>query len=104
MMIKHGASVMGVKPETVIGIIVANSVYRQHGVNMVMTCGTDSKHSKNSLHYCGLAFDIRINGIPGYKIEKIVHDLTESLGDEFDVVLERNHIHVEYQPEKGINL
>jgi hypothetical protein len=56
-----------------------------------------------------MAFDVRIKNLDGNEkdISKedvhiasyIVNDLKESLGVQYDVVLEPNHIHIEFDPD-----
>jgi len=100
MKLKKGVTLTGIRPELLIAIMVANDVYSYHGYEFVITSVTDGKHSKTSLHYPGFAFDSRIRNIDDDTISVIVEDLRNSLTDEFDVVLEGNHIHIEYQPKR----
>jgi len=96
------ASVKGLKSEALIAWDIADQVYDANGIaECTLTCGTDSHEDKpNSLHNSGLAIDLRISNIPGDHILKpIVKELTERLGDDYDVVLEPNHIHVEFDPK-----
>lgn len=96
MKIKPGVKAAGLKAEALLGITVAESVYRQHGYELVVTSITDGKHMKGSLHYKGLAFDCRTNMMPASMKEKVTAALSEALGPEYDVVLEPTHIHVEF--------
>jgi hypothetical protein len=34
----------------------------------------------------------------------LLRDLRDALADDFDVVEEGNHIHIEFQPKRGVNL
>lgn len=83
---------------------VVGSVYHKYGHECVVTSCMEGSHSRNSLHYAGLALDFRIRHLPPGVPEAIAADVRDSLTDEFDVVLERTHLHVEYQPERGINM
>ncbi len=58
----------------------------------------DGKHKDHSRHYIGLAFDLRrwlLNSI----VDKFVEELREALGAHWDVIDEKTHIHVEYDPK-----
>ena len=50
--------------------------------------------SPGSLHYANLAIDIRRP--KGYAL--IRDQIKEHLGDDFDVISEKDHIHIEYDP------
>ena len=100
MRLKKGVRIRGLRPEIVLAMIMANEVCEKLGVEMVITSCTEGKHSWGSLHYSGCAFDFRKwvfsdNGVEARKM------LSEKLGQEFDVVLERTHIHVEFQPKEA---
>jgi hypothetical protein len=91
-------SVIGIRPETCIALMVAENVYRsmQLDGDMIVTSITDGKHSLNSLHYVGFAFDLRI---PLERKEDYAAELRLALTDEFDVLAEGDHVHVEFQPK-----
>lgn len=100
MKFKPGVRVFGVRPELTLAIIAVNSVYEAEGYDLVITSVTEGKHSRASLHYAGQAFDCRIWGIPELKLQEFVRILQQALTDEFDVVLEKDHIHIEFQPKR----
>ena len=98
MQLKKGVSVKGIRPELLLGLTIASDVYKKLGEDLVITAVTDGKHKRGSLHFLGLGADLRTrffsdNGKNATKL------LKEALGDEFDVVLEKDHIHLEYQPK-----
>ena len=82
------------------GIFVCEGVYEAYGYEMTVTSVTDGTHSRASLHYVGFAFDLRTRHIPLDELPLIQKDLQEALTDEFDVVLESNHFHIEFQPKR----
>jgi hypothetical protein len=45
------------------------------------------------------AFDLRTRDTPIKILPLIKKDLQEALTDEFDVVLEKDHFHIEFQPK-----
>jgi len=68
-----------------------------------ITSANDSEHMSGSLHYKNRAFDIRTKNIIGNeKLEARLwaERMQVELGDDYDVLLEKDHIHVEYDPEE----
>ena len=70
-----------------------------------ITSAADGSHMSGSLHFVNRAYDIRINNIVGFAdfpkaAEVWAERIQASLGDDYDVVLEEDHIHVEYDPEE----
>lgn len=65
------------------------------GYEMTITSGKDGKHMKGSKHYSGNAIDIRIKDMKS-DIVILVNRLKNTLGRNFDVIKEIDHIHVEY--------
>ena len=63
----------------------------------IITFALDGKHSKNSLHYSGYAIDLRTLDMLGRQHD-VVKELKRVLGSDYDVVLEHDHIHLEYDP------
>ena len=68
-------------------------LYEGNGLDFYITCIRDGNHSPKSLHYIGNAVDFR-----GHE-EFSSFQIREVLGKDFDVVPERTHIHVEYDPD-----
>lgn len=66
---------------------------------IVVTSILDGVHSTRSLHYKGLAFDMRIHIYSQSVVKSIMEELEYLLGKNYDVVLEKDHIHVEYDPK-----
>lgn len=99
--IKNTVELQGMQPELVPAIIVANEVYAELGYRCVITSVVDSKHSRTSLHYVGFALDLRTRDVPVEKHQAICAEIAARLGPQYDVVLESNHIHIEFQPKVG---
>lgn len=99
--IKPGVKIAGMLPEAAIGMQFVMGTYAAHGFMFRLTSGTDGKHKTNSLHYFGKAFDCGITQLPETAWEPLAAEIAGALGDEFDVVLERDppHIHVEWDPK-----
>lgn len=103
-MLKHNARIDGIRPETLFGIFIAERVFAKLGHEFTVTSVTDSRHGRASLHFVGFAFDIRSRDIPSAERESVRLALQKALGPTFDVVLESDHFHVEFQPKTGLNL
>lgn len=100
MKTKHGVSMNGIQPELVMGLSIAEGYFNDEGISeMVVTSIVDGKHSSGSLHYVGYAADIRIWAIASDKLASFTEGLADELGNEFDVVLDTDHIHIEFQPK-----
>lgn len=100
--LKEGVDLLGLQPQTTFAIMVAWSCYQavhKDGECVVTSCA-DGKHSKGSRHYVGLAFDLRIRGLPSTEQATLAEMIKECLTNQYDVVLESDHIHVEYDPER----
>jgi hypothetical protein len=65
------------------------------GYEVTITSGCDGQHKEGSKHYTGRAFDFRTRDYPG-DLEKWVTRMKHTLGDLYFVLLERTHIHVQY--------
>ncbi len=102
MKLKPGVA-MNARPEVLYAIGVADAVYRLlAGRECVVTSFNDGKHGRDSLHYEGMAADLRTRDLPLHQKLAVFHALRallEPLG--FDVVLESDHIHLEYDPKAG---
>lgn len=66
---------------------------------LVITSTTEGKHRKNSLHYKGLAFDVRISDKTKEETNRFLNLLKFHFDRTLDIVLEKDHIHIEYDPK-----
>lgn len=67
-----------------------------------ITSANDSRHGDDSLHYKNRAFDLRIYNITGlvqFEAELWAERLALALGEDYDVVKEKDHIHIEWDPD-----
>ena len=96
-MIKSGVDLRGLTPQMAIAYTIACRCYGQY--DCVITSASDGKHGPNSLHYNGQALDLRTRHINGQGLQLVVDKLKEAFGSQFDVVLESDHIHVEFDPK-----
>ena len=97
MMLKPGVKPTSLQPELLLGIMVAKHVYLEIGKEFTLTSLNDGEHMPGSLHYDGLACDLRSRHLhdPGMVAQRI----RERLTDDYDVVVEKDHIHLEFQPK-----
>jgi hypothetical protein len=97
MLLKMGVDISRLKKEIrrILGII--EFLYMKNGEEAVITSTYEGTHSPQSLHYANLAIDIRIphTGNPADMTTK----LKQNLNKDYDVVLEKDHIHIEYDPK-----
>lgn len=66
------------------------------GVKPVMTDGVAPRAGK-SLHPVGLAVDLRIRDLESKQQQYLYRMIKLLLGRDYDVILYKTHIHVEYQ-------
>lgn len=71
-------------------------------VACVITSAHDSQHHDGSLHYVGRAIDVRTREMAETQRNEVVGACKLKLGPlGFDVVLESDHLHIEYDPKPG---
>ena len=75
------------------------SAYQELGYECVVTEGCGGTHSERSRHYDGLALDLRTNHMKADHRLELAVNLSTALGPEFDVVMESDHTHVEWDPK-----
>jgi len=99
--LKEGVSVSGLRPEILLAWDIADQVYEDYGVDECwLTSGQDSRHKWGSLHFVGLAIDLRTRNIPDNTLKGSITIMTRKhLGKQYDVVLESDHLHIEFQPK-----
>ena len=73
--------------------IVANG----ENYEITITSACDGSHMKNSLHYVGLAIDIRSRDMSNItESAKWIDKFLNIHSKCFDIVIENDHIHIEY--------
>lgn len=100
MKLKDGVTVMGIRPELVLALFIADRIWAGLGQELVVTSVTDGKHSRTSLHYAGQAADLRVNYFDAPTRQKAADRLKDALGLDYDVIIEPDHIHLEFQPRR----
>jgi hypothetical protein len=80
-------------------LLKIHDVFEMYELQTWITSADDSKHMAGSFHYLGLALDFRsYYWLVHIAPFELANKLAVVLGDEFDVVLEKDHIHIEYDP------
>ena len=97
-MLKMGVSVYDLRDEMRRALNKIEDCYNVEGLEAVITSTTGGVHMPSSLHYVGRAVDVRKP--PETKLDRIVRCLRDKLGKNFDVVVEHDHIHIEYDPKR----
>jgi len=100
MKLKEGVRLIGLHNQMVVAMLVCSSVFGKLGQELVITSVVEGKHKDGSLHYSGQAFDLRTRNMSRYRARLITAELKHRLPTDFDIILESNHIHIEYQPKK----
>lgn len=99
--VKPGVSTSLITFEAIRIIQVVSSAYQNVvGRVPVVTSWMDGKHIKGSRHYDGLALDFRIWGLTEEQKRLIGAEIAAQIGEEFDIVFEPTHLHVEFDPKR----
>ena len=100
MILKEGVKINGTRPEIVFALNVCDAVYSKYGEELVITSLNDGKHSITSLHYAGCAADLRTHYFDIDEVKIVASDIRSRLGLDYDVIVEKDHIHLEFQPRR----
>jgi len=96
MLIKAGVDISRLRPEIRKKLPgIAGLVWYCTKEEIIVTSTYEGSHSEGSLHYANLAVDIRRKA----QDETVYWRIKEYLGGDYDVVLEDDHLHVEYDPK-----
>jgi len=101
-------TVFAVKPGVVLGSMpemeyarrIVARVYARFGYELTVTSGYEGSHDAASLHYKGLAEDYRTRDLRPGDVERIASEIRAMLGTDYDVIVETNHLHVEFDPKE----
>lgn len=85
----------GVRPWSLLIAAAAANVGAELGLEVVITSGEDGTHRTNSKHYSGEALDLRTRAWTTDDTLTFMRALSRRLGSAFQVVKERDHLHVE---------
>lgn len=98
MQCKIGVYPAQLQTETLFAMLLCEDVLKSTGHDLIITSISDGLHKKDSLHYDGFAFDLRINHLRGISSCELRDRLQRALPFVYQVILEPSHIHVEYDP------
>ena len=100
---KRGVNTEGVLPQVWFALGIAQEIYaRETKKPLIVTSLDDGTHKKTSKHYKGLGADLRTKHLTAPEVAVVFKALQTSLEPLcFDVVLEGDHIHIEYDPKQG---
>ena len=95
--VKTGISL---QPEIISIFPLIERLCTEYGFEFVVTSGTEGRHKAYSKHYEGKAIDIRSldfkDGCLGSDCRSFVEHLQGLLGDDYFVLQEKTHCHVQF--------
>ena len=87
-------------PQITLALMVLDGVFIKHGIEMVITSVNDANHAPTSLHYSGHGIDFRSRTVPDKTQFLIECKIALGHSPDFDLILESDHYHLEYQPKR----
>lgn len=99
---------LNIKPGTVFSEIndaylsIFDAVFRAgspSNYTPTITSANDGKHMKGSKHYVNAALDIRTMDMKRELWEPFAASIRTILGKDYDVIVEKDHIHIEHDPK-----
>ncbi len=97
MKIKDDVSILGMHPEMIIALMIADKIIDKYGARCVITSGVEGKHSKKtSKHYVGYGLDLRSRDVAEDERQDCADEIGAALGTEFYCAFEINHFHISY--------
>ena len=97
MLIKAGVDISKLNKEIRRALSPLESIYVSLGKELIITSTYEGTHMASSLHYHNDAIDIR--WIPELA-PKLIEKIKLRLGNDYDVVEETGHFHIEYDPKQ----
>lgn len=96
MLIKAGVEICWLRSEIRKKLTFIEGVFNEHDSELIVTSTFEGNHSAGSLHYGDLAIDFRL---PDNNREQIVDKIRKHLRPDYDVIMEFDHLHIEYDPK-----
>ena len=100
MILKKNVKTLGIKPELLLALFIADGVYKTFDVELVVTSITDGKHSRTSRHYLGIAADLRKYYFTPRQVKSVAKEHRKRLGKDYLVLVEKTHIHLAWKPQR----
>lgn len=104
--LKPGVRVLGIRPELVLALHVAEGIWGVEGKPLVVTAVMDGQHTTGSAHYRGEAADLRSNTLAPGRVPAVIAALQTALGPDYFILYEgegtpQAHIHLEYRAREA---
>jgi len=104
MNLKDGVNFNGIRAPILRALATIEPIMEATG-EFTVTAALDGKHMEGSLHYKGLAVDVRSHQVPAAKRIFVLDQLKRAIGSDYDVILEsagtpNEHFHLEYDPNE----
>lgn len=98
---KKGVDCTGIIPLMFNAMVDVHTVFRNNGQeDLTITSLRDGDHQEDSKHYQGRAFDCRTRNVEDADVLlRIEKEVRAALGSDFDLVLHKTHLHVEFDPK-----
>ena len=97
MIIKDGAILSGLDIRMRAALKIADKIYKDYDQELAITSGLDGTHSVGSLHYYGLAIDIRTRYFNDATKNAVYVALKQELQNNYVIILEKTHIHIQWR-------
>ena len=95
--VKEGVDLRGLHLKMWELIYLIEPIFKQKNVDLVITSALEGNHSYGSLHYAGLAIDVRKRDLP--LADEVFNLILDIMPKAYDAVNESTHFHFEYQPK-----
>jgi len=96
MLIKAGVDISRLERHTRKSLTMLEGAWKSRGEELTITSTFEGNHSAGSLHYANQAYDLRY---PTDDHEFWMELTRKYLIIHFDIVAERDHLHIEYDPK-----
>jgi len=96
MLIKAGVDISRLNREIRRALSKVDKLLSGFDQELVITSTFEGNHGAGSLHYSNDAFDVRY---PDPPVEELISLICVNLGMDFDVVMEKHHVHIEFDPQ-----
>jgi len=101
---KEGVQLAGLNTDAMLPAIRAAN--RAAGGVATITSALDGQHMNGSKHFTGEALDFRRVDWPAFNDSEAAaaqaDAIAAELGDQYDVLLEQTHVHVEFDPPRAV--
>ena len=96
MLIKAGVDISRLKREIRRSLHKVEAIYNKYNEELIITSTYEGNHGAGSLHYANDAYDARKANL---NRPLITNEIKKELGKHFDIVIECDHLHIEYDPK-----